>query len=347
MRIPIAGLVVVLASLATASEAAATQSETSDWWSLDEVVAAVQQEPDIIIGVRDGPRCEMFGSITDVDVDAEGRIFVLDGMDHVVRVFDSTGECLFDVGRQGAGPGEFRMPEQIGVTRSGRLLVLDPGNTRIEEFDVSGDAPERIGSTRLDVRGISLCTMEDRRFLGMFRQERMVAELDESGSFLQRFGAYDDDAGSIQRLLASPERTLCHRQSRTVVVAGRHTPEVRRYDLSGEAISTGEVEEFRAAELVVRQGRVAGYGPGPEGIDYFARLVELEEPTVLLQTGVPNRSGLFRGVRSFAFDIDRATSEPVDIELPHVFLTRGPWLVAAHHDVVGRLGVWHRQNSAN
>lgn len=60
------------------------------------------------IGLVDGPDPYVFASIADVDVDKSGRIYILDGMNLYVRVFDSLGEFIFEMGGPGGGPGEFR-----------------------------------------------------------------------------------------------------------------------------------------------------------------------------------------------------------------------------------------------
>jgi hypothetical protein len=67
-----------------------------------------------------------------------GRVFVADVSARRVRQFDSTGHYRGDVGRDGAGPGEYRSPNslaQFGDT----LAVLDLGNARIGLFTPAGE----------------------------------------------------------------------------------------------------------------------------------------------------------------------------------------------------------------
>ena len=71
-----------------------------------------------------------------VAVDAAGRLYVVDGGPLVIKVFDANGAFVRTIGREGAGPGEFRsaMP---GV-HDGHLVVQDPNLSRLTIFDTSG-----------------------------------------------------------------------------------------------------------------------------------------------------------------------------------------------------------------
>ena len=68
------------------------------------------------IGVLDGEPWEMFGAVREVAFDAQGRLYILDGLGGFggqgvrVLVFDAGGTFIREFGRSGNGPGEFRMP---------------------------------------------------------------------------------------------------------------------------------------------------------------------------------------------------------------------------------------------
>jgi hypothetical protein len=59
------------------------------------------------IGALDAPAEEVFGQIAEVVVDSIGNIYVLDDLNHVLRVFGPEGRLITAIGRQGNGPGEF------------------------------------------------------------------------------------------------------------------------------------------------------------------------------------------------------------------------------------------------
>jgi streptogramin lyase len=81
-----------------------------------------------------------FSLPTDVAFAADGAIFVADGYGgaHVVK-FSKEGRLLLEWGTRGKGPGQFGMPHSIVVDRTGRVLVSDRDNQRIEVFTDTGE----------------------------------------------------------------------------------------------------------------------------------------------------------------------------------------------------------------
>ncbi len=100
---------------------------------------------EVSIGVEAGEEAYMFGRILGLAA-TDDRIFVLDSSIPTVRVFDAEGTHLYDIGRQGSGPGEFRRPSDIKVSSSAdRLYVRDDSLRRIAVFDLA--ASEASGGT--------------------------------------------------------------------------------------------------------------------------------------------------------------------------------------------------------
>ena len=98
-----------------------------------------------------GPK--YFDRLSSVTVDPEGRsIYVVDiggvsSEHHRVRVFDAaTGEHVRDIGKRGAGPGEFNLPRDLAIGKDGRLYVVDGGNFRVQVFDAQGAFVKSFGS---------------------------------------------------------------------------------------------------------------------------------------------------------------------------------------------------------
>lgn len=90
------------------------------------------------LGSLDAEGPEMFGEIRSVELDALGRIYVLDAQAKEVRVFDSQGRFVRAVGRQGGGPGELGEPAALLWGPDGHLWVVDQGNARFSVFDTTG-----------------------------------------------------------------------------------------------------------------------------------------------------------------------------------------------------------------
>ena len=70
----------------------------------------------------------------------EGQIFIADGYANArVHKFTSQGELIQSWGGPGDGVGEFRLPHGIWIDRTGRVLVADRENDRVQVFTQDGD----------------------------------------------------------------------------------------------------------------------------------------------------------------------------------------------------------------
>ncbi len=95
-------------------------------------------EEELRIGSATSAGPDLFGDIRSFDVDASGRVFVLDGLAQEVRVFDREGVFLRTVGGRGEGPGEFTLPLSVDLSPAGEIWVLGLGNGRVSMFDTLG-----------------------------------------------------------------------------------------------------------------------------------------------------------------------------------------------------------------
>lgn len=92
---------------------------------------------------------EEFGNIVGLDVDAAGRIHVLDQQAQEVRVFEADGTHVRTLGGPGAGPGELSA-SLMGVLLApdGTVRIPDVGNARINLYGPDGAS---IGSIPLRI----------------------------------------------------------------------------------------------------------------------------------------------------------------------------------------------------
>ena len=73
-----------------------------------------------------------------VGTDRAGRIYVLDRLNVRVAVFDSSGNVLRTMGRQGGGPGEFQFPGSLIVAPDGAASVFDFSKQALVTFAPGG-----------------------------------------------------------------------------------------------------------------------------------------------------------------------------------------------------------------
>jgi len=111
-----------------------TNPESGIW--TDETAWRVVEE--LRIGTLDDAGPDMFGQIRDLEVDAEGRLWVFESQAQELRVFDAAGAHVRTIGREGGGPGEFAGVMGMTWARDGNLWVVDPSNARISIIDSAG-----------------------------------------------------------------------------------------------------------------------------------------------------------------------------------------------------------------
>ena len=75
---------------------------------------------------------------TDVSVSKDHRVYVVDGTNHKIRIFDRNGKYLSSFGKKGSENGELRFPLGIDIDHSGKVYIADSGNHRLQIFNPDG-----------------------------------------------------------------------------------------------------------------------------------------------------------------------------------------------------------------
>jgi len=99
-------------------------------------------EEELSIGKGKNEKDYLFENVSDVAVDKENNIYVVDSKACMVRVFAENGIHLRDIGRRGQGPGEFEYPVKIQITSDNELVVS--GSRYLIFFSLEGEYKRRI-----------------------------------------------------------------------------------------------------------------------------------------------------------------------------------------------------------
>ena len=69
----------------------------------------------------------------------EGRFYINDNQTKKLKVFDESGKYLFDIGKQGRGPGEYVSIRTFFINSTDRkICIIDPSSSAIHEFSLEG-----------------------------------------------------------------------------------------------------------------------------------------------------------------------------------------------------------------
>jgi len=105
-------------------------------------------EEDLSIATKAEDAKYAFAAITGIRVDEEGNIYVLDGKEATINVFDKSGKHLRNIGRRGQGPGEFEMPVGLQMI-SGRVLIV-ASMGRLSYLSLQGDFQKQLANSTYD-----------------------------------------------------------------------------------------------------------------------------------------------------------------------------------------------------
>jgi len=100
--------------------------------------AVLELEDDLTISGSDEDERQILQNIVTLDVDAGGRIYVLDELAGDIKLFSPDGGYLGTMGQKGQGPAEFGFPIMLLITPAGEIMVHDMGQRAIKFFDLQG-----------------------------------------------------------------------------------------------------------------------------------------------------------------------------------------------------------------
>lgn len=118
--------------VATAACEPGIDDQSEDRWSLGST-------PSFLVGAVDGDSAYLFQRIRSAHFASEDRIVVADAGLKVIRVFDSDGQFLRQIGRGGEGPGEFIEVRETWMAGPDTIGVWDSGALRLSYFTVEGE----------------------------------------------------------------------------------------------------------------------------------------------------------------------------------------------------------------
>jgi len=143
---------------------------------------------------------------SDMAIDNEGNIYILDAGNHRLQKFNAQGQFMDSIGHKGQGPGEFYFPTSVDVDSNGFLYISDPNNQRIQilksdgkEFKTIRLIKEPIGPIRFLKKGVLAISSSGSSISfnpGGWEEEnklpRLIKTINLEGQVLKRFGdAFD------------------------------------------------------------------------------------------------------------------------------------------------------------
>jgi streptogramin lyase len=87
-----------------------------------------------------------FNNPCDVELDANGKMYVCEYGNHRIQIFSASGDHEKTIGSRGSNTGQFNNPKSIAVNSTGKIYVADQLNHRIQIFTAQGNYDYSIGT---------------------------------------------------------------------------------------------------------------------------------------------------------------------------------------------------------
>jgi DNA-binding beta-propeller fold protein YncE len=129
---------------------------------------------------------------------SQNEVYVTDGGNHRIQVFDLKGNFLRKWGTYGEGNGEFDSPMGVAVYKE-RVFVADQENERVQVFDTKGNFLYQWGYSQgnddfFDPEGITIC--QDKVFVADAYNRRVLV-FDLEGKFMHQLGNCGDEGAGF------------------------------------------------------------------------------------------------------------------------------------------------------
>ena len=253
--------------------------------------ALLDATPVTSVGTLDGTGPDLLGSVAAAAGDAEGNVYILDGVAEEVLVFDAMGDFLTRVGGKGDGPEEFRNVRDIVRFPDGRLVVgqsgapakvLEPGP---EGYAFAGPLVRDRATEALAV--IDMCVIGDRLFVhssNLALDEFVIHEVSTGDGAVQRSfaDAYQATFAS-DRVDRSYGRIACGAPA-TIVWGFYYFPIVRAYEPDNTLVWAALIEDFTQGPVYQNSPSSPTVHPGGLPSEYVVEVHALPPGFFVLQT---------------------------------------------------------------
>ena len=176
---------------------------------------------------------------SDVAVGKDGLIYVADGVNNRVVVFDRSGKLSFSFGTRGSDRGQFNAPLGITTDRSGGVYIADTGNRRVQIFTPRGSVTSVVpivsaaGEKTADPVDCAVDDTRQRLYVVDNDNHHLLVYSLTDGKLLERWGSEGDGT----RAFRYPFFTAMGTDTAVLVVDVLNT-RVQAWSPQGEVIST-------------------------------------------------------------------------------------------------------------
>ena len=188
-----------------------------------------RRKPETVYGAR-GSGNGYFGNVADIQVNPDGKIYILDKSSCAIHIFSNNGIFICSIGRRGDKPGEMRLPTSMAMDIEGnfyvseyarhKILKFGPDNQFVEEYDLGGKLGSPV-SLRYNRRHNNLVVLE--------RQPHVIRVVSTEGKQI----AEVKDSVNPLAALNDPDQLAVSRTGEIFVISSKGTV-LQRFSTDGK-----------------------------------------------------------------------------------------------------------------
>ena len=156
---------------------------------------AVKQRQLVVVGELDLKfnKGQGFKGPTGIAVNRQGDIAVVDNLRHCVFVFNKDGNCLKQIGKEGADPGQFKYPAGVLFLNNNEILIADKSNNRIQHINIQTGSVVKTFGKKGEGKGhfntpLSICLDDTERIVVSEFSNNRVQVMSKEGEALFTIG---------------------------------------------------------------------------------------------------------------------------------------------------------------
>jgi sugar lactone lactonase YvrE len=164
-------------------------------------------------------------------------VYILDQMEHCIKVFKSSGEYVRTIGQRGKGPGDIYSPFTVSLAPDGDIVVYELGGSRIQRFSAVGKSKKIIKMERQPLAWVYGVTSKNEIVFynvdRTLKTKKLVSILDNDGKVIKEIGTYHDKSNDF---LASEKLCITIDSDDNIYAANKGTPVIRKYCPDGKLL---------------------------------------------------------------------------------------------------------------
>jgi hypothetical protein len=215
----------------------------------------VASSPEWITGSSDGPPTSLFGHIVHVLPGAGDTLYVLDAMFHQVMAYSSGGDRLWEFGKPGAGPLEFRRPVALAPSTDGFMVAASGAIKTFRRSDDEWALTQTLHVGPSVPNPADICRLSERLVIRATpsAHPHTVYVTDLDGGPLASFDTGYPHGGMIARTDLSVGAIACVEGAAVVVLGYTYLPVVRAYTSDGQLAWAVRLPDFTPMRFIERR----------------------------------------------------------------------------------------------